>query len=256
MELASFHDADTNGETRTIEWHKTEEKICQRIKKKNKVQFDIFYSKDSFNHIFDNIVDVQRKLVESNQGSNDKLNELVTESLKEGKGIKLNINDLDKESRLDLFRKIVDSFSNNDFKQFNKDMEINASQHEKLCRLVGKIPQSERRGKKTYEQVLQLIYSNFTDNYFYSRDFKKEYNKKFNDELPQNWISKLVNRSYLTKKEVTNKEREKDDLYRSVKYKYKLSNKAMKLNYRYGGFTSKKNPNWREKAMYKEAGKT
>ncbi|MFB6182839.1 MAG: hypothetical protein ABEI78_02115 [Candidatus Nanohaloarchaea archaeon] len=172
MKITEFKVPSKTGGTRTIEFHKKNQKVIQRIKKGDRVTKDITYDQKTFQKLFQAMFNVDTHFKQANQGR-----QKTRTPIKKA--------DLDTQTKKQYLIDLADSINKKEEKQLKEEMKNEDKEtRKKLIKMGGVKPYSEKNWQKTKEQVLQLI----ADSEISGGDLKRWFtSKEFKDIFYSNY---------------------------------------------------------------------
>jgi hypothetical protein len=220
---------DNSGIRRSFEWYDGGNNIHYVLRKAGNPTHNLKLSEARVREMFEDILDVREHM------SDREMTERAVP----------NVDDLNFSTRVQLLNDLASSFSSNELSRINDNGFV--EHPTRLMRLSG-LSGGKKNWEKTSEDVLQMIWNNFQDDWFTSRRFIEEYNKMFDRNEARNKLRRLHMNGDLVRESVDDDEVEDG----RIKYKYKLSYMALSRFSEFDGFAVDDNPAYVKKnAMIK-----
>ena len=222
--ISGMTTTDQHGISRSIEWYQGNQKIRYVLRKSGDVTHNLGMSKDKVRKVFRDVMDVREHMAER-----EKVERAVPE-----------VNQLDFSTRLQLLNDLSSSFSEQELQRMGEQDLVRKPA--KVIRMSG-ISGNKKDWEKTSEDVLQMVWNNFQEDWFTSREFIEEYNNNFDRNKARNQLLRLHKNNDLVREPV-----DKDEVEDGrINYKYKLSAWALKQVSRFNGFAVENNPAFAKK---------
>lgn len=221
-----FSSGDRRGNKRDVSFVLQNNLVIQRIKKNGRVTHDIKYTEEGFEEVVESVLDTQAQLDEQH-GEN---------------GLPFNTQHLDASptEKLQMVDDILASMDQREIQQL-RDQDNSRYVDTEILMDIGHEPDPNKDNEKVREDVLQLIYLEYSFNWFTMPEFREVYNINYDKSRASRYLQQLDDK-WLKKQEIPEEEREGN-----TKYRYKLNASAQRVIQKYGAFDTMEYPVYRKK---------
>ena len=225
--ISGLSTTDQNGVGRSIEWYQGEPNVRYVLRKGSRVTHNLGMTEEKVRKMFNDIMDVREHLADQKR---------VERAVPD-------VEDIGFSTRVQLWNDLSSSFSDREVRKMRKgNLVSNPTRVLSLSGLSGK----QKDWEKTSEDVLQMVWNIFQEDWFTSREFIEEYNNRFDRNEARNKLLRMHSNGDFVREAV-----DKDEVEDGrINYKYKLSAMALRRFDEFDGFAVRSNPAYaKKKAM-------
>lgn len=240
--ITGFEVVDRQGISRGMKWYVEGNKLRYVITKGDNVTHNIGISKDKFEEIFLDVLDVQKYLDERMKTVNPVMDydaaestvDMVADSIGSRNG------KVGAEDKLELIDKLMSSLTESEIEEVKERYGVEDLDNRDVVNALLGSPSNDAV-EKVNEDVLQLIYETYGFDWFTMPQFREVYDINYGKSRADRYLQQLDDR-WLRKNTIPKDEREG-----RTKYEYKLNASAENIIREYGAFDTMDYPVYRKK---------